>query len=713
MLPLLLAALQGVAVPTAETPAADTLRPAADSVAMATAYQDAGTRELVLRARMHRGGIDASVFRYTATARQRVSLGLRALRRDRLIYRRETATLLDWRRDGSSRIEVVGAREAAPIAVAGVRVPGGLEGWARGFLPRPGDDRLFVNPTGEGFAWHPLVEGGEAMYRYASGDTTVIRLPDGGTIRVIELRVTPRERDIRLVTGSFWVETDNHAIVQATFRPSRDFDLDRDGGADADDVPGVLKPVRFDVRYITVEYGLWEMRWWMPRLIAFDGSLQMGIAQFPITLELTYDDYRVEADRYGLPELPPLTLRLAGQPDGKPRAHTFPIHVVVADTVDLLRSPLLPRSIYAAGEQLVSEREMRDLADRLGVLPPPPWVRERPSVSWPWSPGRGLLRYNRVEGLSAGVRADLDAGRARFDLTARLGASDLEPNLELGAAFPSLRRAWRVAGYHRLATADPVAQPFGIQNSLSALLFGEDYGVYFRATGAELIVRPAPGEARYEARLYAERQLAADRNTDFSVRRLMKSEHRFRPNIAADRADQVGVSLAAGFHRGLDPTAARAGAWGEVTVETGTFTFVRPGLTLFGGVPLPGGLVAAMELGAGTTVGRETDAGVAPIQSAWFLGGPATLRGFPGGTFSGPDHARARIELANRLPAARLVLFSDAGWVGSFDAYRSDDLAVSVGVGASLLDGLLRFDLARAIQPTDGWRMDVYVDALF
>jgi hypothetical protein len=720
MLPLLLAALQGITVTVTRPPVTDTLLPVADSAAMATAFRDDATRELVRLARAHRGVIDASVFRYTATARQRFSLGVRALRRDRLIYRRETASHVDWRRDGASRVEVLGAREAVPIALSGVRIPGDLEGWARSFVPRPGDDRLFVNPGGDGFAWHPLVEGGEALYRYATGDTTVIRLPDGGTVRLVELRVTPRERDIRVVTGSFWIELDHYAIVQAVFRPSRDFDLDRDlarlspeDAGDAAEVPGILKPVRFDIRYITVEYGLWEMRWWMPRLMAFDGSLQMGALRFPITMELTYADYVVEPDRYGLPELPPLRLHLAGYPYAKPLTFRYPTHVVVADTASLLASPLLPASVYAEGERLITEGEMRELADRLGALPPVPWEVARPAVSWPWEPGRGLLRYNRVEGLSAGVRVDWDLTRAHLDLTGRMGTADQVPNVELGATLPTFRRSWRAAAYHRLAAADPGARPFGLQNSLSALLLGQDQGLYYRASGAELKVEPAAGAVRYRARLYGERQAPVDANTDFSLRRLVNEEHRFRPNIEADRADQVGASVQVGRDQGLDPTGARWGAWLDLTAETGTFTFARPGVTLRGGVPLPGRFLAAAELGAGTMVGASQEGRVAPVQSHWFLGGPGTLRGFAPASFSGPDHLRGRLELASRFPAARVALFSDAGWAGSFEDYRPRDLALSAGVGGSLLDGLLRLDVARALRPTTGWRLELYVDALF
>ncbi|MFO7894543.1 MAG: hypothetical protein R6U63_12480 [Longimicrobiales bacterium] len=713
---LLIAALQtvNVNVEVNAGPSPDTLRPQPDSADYATAYESEAARELVRLARGHRGVIDASVFHYTATSHQRVSVGIRALRRERILYRRETATTVEWWRDRPSRVRVEGAREAVPVAVPGLHVPEGLEEWARSFMPKPGDDRLFAATTEGGFSWHPLVEGGEALYRYAVGDTTVIRLPDGEEVRLVELRAIPRARDVRVVTGSFWIELENHAIVQALFRPAREFDLERDlarfdpdDAGDLDDVPAVFKPIIFEIDYVTVDYGLWEMRWWMPRHMGFHGSLRMGAATFPVSLEIRYSDYTVEADRYGLPELPPVIRELAGDSTVRPRPYEHGVIVEVADSAELMDSPLLLESFYSPAQALISAGELRDLTDRLGLLPPAPWEAGRPRFTPPWVPGRGLLRYNRVEGLSAGARVDWDLGRLRLGLTGRLGAADLEPNAELGVVIPTLRRSWRVAGYRRLAVADPSLRPLGLGNSLTGLLFGRDDGSYFRAAGAEVRVSPAAGTG-YTARLYAERQRGATVHTDFSLPHLFDATRVFRPNVAADPADQLGLAVTVGGERGLNPAGFRWGGWLDVTAETGTYTFVRPGLTLRASGPVLG-LLVGMELAGGTTLAD----GDASTQAAWLLGGTGTLRGFHGGALAGPDYGRARAELANVFPAVRLALFADAGWAGTADAFVEEDIALSAGIGASLLDGLLRVDLARRIQPTVGTRLELYIDALF
>lgn len=715
---LLLAALQSAGFSTG--PDGEPRIPEPDAAAMATAYADADTRELVRLARAHRGVIDSTVFRYRATSRQRVSVGIRALRRDRMLFRREVATVIDWRRDGRSRVEVKGAREVIPVAIRGVRIPDDLTDWARDLVPEPGGDRLFISPEGAGFAWHPLVDNAESVYRFAIGDTTVIRLPDGQEIRLAELRVTPRSRDIRLITGSFWIELDDHAIVQAVFRPSREFDLERDLPAidpseadDVDEIPGIFKPIRFDIRYVTVDYGLWEMRWWMPRLMAFDGYLQMGAARFPVTLELSYSDYDVQADPLGLPPLPPVMRELAGDTTVRPRPYRRGTEVVVADEDELLDSPLLGESIYADSESLITDRQIDELGRRLDALPAPPWQIGAPRVTWPWAWSPGLVRYNRVEGASIGARVDWDLGRLRTDLTGRYGFADRKAAAELGVHIPTLRRTWRLAGYHRLAVADPAARPLALGNSLSAFVLGRDDGHYFRASGAELTVTPMPGEARYSLRLYGERQRTAERNTDFSLRHWTDRDHVFRPNLVAARSDQFGLAAAVGLDRGLDPGAFRWGAWLDLSAETGTYTFARPGLTLRATGPLPGPLVAAAEVAAGTTVGRGDRATAAPPQSWWFMGGPTTVRGFEAGYRTGPDQLRGRLELATDFPGARLAAFSDAGWAGTFPVGDADRVLLSAGVGASFLDGLLRLDLARAIQPVEQWRFHVYVDALF
>src|SRR6266516_7853227 len=86
-----------------------------------SAYLDPGARELVARAR--RLLVDRSIRAYDVTVRERIAVGLRALRRDRMVYRRELALHVSWRRDTVGEIRVLGAREAIPIALRHEQIP--------------------------------------------------------------------------------------------------------------------------------------------------------------------------------------------------------------------------------------------------------------------------------------------------------------------------------------------------------------------------------------------------------------------------------------------------------------------------------------------------------------------------------------------------------------------------------------------------------------
>ncbi len=258
----------------------------------ADAYLDPGARDLVARARERRAREERLVTGYQATVTQRIGVGIRALRRDRMLFHQEISARIDWRRDSTTRIEVLGARQAIPIAIRGVQVPDDLDSDAGDLAFDPGTDYLRI--TGEmqeGFL-HPLSAGSESSYRFASGDTNEIALPGGRTIRLVELRFTARRAEFRLISGSVWFDAESYGVVRAVFRPARPFDMDIDTDPDehdGDHVPAVLKPVRAEVRYVTIEYGLYGSRWWLPRLMAIDAEASMGtLMRVPVRFEQLY-----------------------------------------------------------------------------------------------------------------------------------------------------------------------------------------------------------------------------------------------------------------------------------------------------------------------------------------------------------------------------------------------------------------------------------------
>jgi len=710
--------------------------PVAPAVA-AGAYRDATARELVRRAREYRRVADRSVRAYQALARQRASAGLRMPLRERTLFGQEIAARVAWQRDGTARVEVIGARTRV-IADDDDDKGDDWRDEARELAFDPTDERMRMGLMGnETWIRHPLAVGSERDYRFTAGDTLTVRLSGGETVRVFELRVEPRRLDAPLVSGSIWLEDRSYGVVRTLLRLSHSLTQEirssttRDSagkrstsvnvsiGGDSSSGPArrrrrggrgmwLIPEIRLDVRYITTEYGLVQNRWWMPTNTAIDATVTAGGFSVPARFERSWSQYRVEGDPLPVPGAP---VAAAPEPSDTPQVcrgndkcscnngRCMLVEVIVpADTAALALSPELPPPL-TTGAPLLSGKEAGDLGRELGRVASDPWVFSRPSVRR----APFLLRFNRVEGLSVGARQTMDFGPIAVDGTVRIATATGEPDVELGVRRETAERRLRLAAYRRLAAANPAERPLGLGNSLGALLWGRDNGDYFRATGAELRGAPPRSERPWmEWRLFGEHQSPVSTETDLSLRGI-GSDFTFRPNIAADRADQFGLGLVL---RPLVDRRALGFRWGTeigVEAEAGTFRFARPSLRLNGALPL-GDFAFALDAAAGTSFGDV------PVQSLWRLGGAGTLRGYDGSAAAGTAFWRGRGELGRGSGATRLALFSDVGWAGSRGDVSFQRPLWSVGAGVSVLDGLMRVDLARALRAPTGWRLELYMD---
>ena len=715
------------------------------------AFLDPGAADLLRGARDRRARVERNIDMYRVTARQRVHAGLEAVSRDRTLFGQEMAVRIEWRRGQTGNVRVLGAREASPSTERGVQLPGNLSGDATDLAFDPDELQLSLFQFGFGGGDEddedddedevdgrrsrtgvdtdrdstsvnvsvapidPLSAGSEAHYRFRSGDTTVVRLPDGSQLRLIQLEILPRRREFRLLRGSLWIDQQTKGVVRSVLTTARPFDLRRDVD---EDIPGVVNTfgaVRAEVRYVTVEYALFQGRWWLPRLVAVDAEANMGmLAGFPVRYERSYSDYEVEASAAPRQEsVAVLTqqdttaervcteqAKAAGEQCSCQGGRCQRWRVdIPSDTLALLNSPDLPPPLADGNARLITGEEVESLArvltpslGRMGDFAPELSVRFTE------------LRYNRVEALSVGARAEVVWGPLTADGVARIGVADLEPNVELGIARETLARRTRIAGYRRLATFDPASRALGLGGSLNALLFGRDEADYFLASGAEITGQPVR-EERWQLgwRVFGEHQHPVSRNTDVTLAALWDDEP-FRGVRPAERADQAGasVSLARTFGGDRAPARFTLGTWAEG--QAGTFGFGRGQVTARLAAPSLGRFALALEAAAGSSTGDV------PLQGLWYLGGPTTVRGYEGALVGGEAFWRARAEIATPLPAARLVLFSDAGWAGARDSWRFDPPLLSAGVGASFLDGLVRLDLSRAIRDPKGWRVDLYLD---
>lgn len=708
----------------------------------ATAFRDSGARALLMRARAARLSQDSTLTSYDATAYERISAGMKigSWGRDRLLFRSEKASRVRWERGRGAVVDVTGARAALPMfqGAGKAEVDSDMDTPIPYF---PGQETLWIGSelakadVGSSEIIHPLAAGAEAYYTYASGDSASFQLPGGRRIVVRELRVTPRKPAWNVAVGSLWFDAGTGQLVRGVFRMAEPMNIfavakQEDGEDPEKDIPiwlrPMLTPMIASVDVITVDYGLFNGRYWLPRSQTAEGKARVGAMRVPFSLgqRFEYDDVNSTMD------LPPVQLAEADT------AHTVAAHAarrtarrsactdtsavrtvtrtrfdgalrvlvrIPCDTAKLVHSPTLPRSIYDTPDTLFADADVDALvASALSLRRQSEIAPEPPQLHW----GLPYTRYNRIEGLStaAEVTEDIGAGYSGRALV-RLG-TDLSPDGELALSRTNLRETYTLGAYRRLESANDWSNPFTLGASLTALLFGHDDAVYYRTAGVELTHQQDAGW--FDTwRLFAEQEFDASVHSRFSFAGTLKGNH-FPDNIDATNGNVVGLALRSHKSFGEDPRGFRALSDVRVEGAAGTFDYTRGMLDVTMMHPLGGPLSGALTLGGGMS------GGAVPTQRLFYLGGMSTVRGQDVGVEVGNAYWNTRAELGLGNVLAKPVIFGDLGWAGDRHRLTTGVAPVSgAGVGASFLDGLLRIDVAKGIRPSNGVRASMYVDARF
>jgi len=748
------------------------------------AFSDPAARRLFVAAQANWATLDESILRYTATIQQRIAALLRTPLKDRVLYRNETAVRAFWDHEYDAVVQVMGTHSQYPGRTIAMR-EGDLD-WLED-LPfdepfDPGADRLFFGMPGSGrdedqperrtrrrgaeirdesrdedvdaefWVAHPLAHGADSLYRYESGDTLAISLPDGRRLLTVQLDVVPTIADVHRISGTLWIEPESGALVRAVYRLSRQFDAIRDIAELQEEeeagsfryVPGLFKPWTFDLNMIAVDYALWDFEVWLPRSMRMEGEVGAGILKMPVQMDVAYqiESVHTRLDEERAPErlgsealierhfetraeaMAFLAGVLSEEDDIEYEpAETEPFArdrrsymIVPEDRASVASSPRLPAPIWEEAEGFPSDEEIEEYVTTLADLPTPaveglPW---RAHMGWARP---DLFRYNRVEGpaLGGGVEAEI-GGPHSLSASGFFGFADREPKARVELRRSTVRRRLTLGGYRELAATDPRGRYLGFGNSVNAFLFGRDDGEYYMRTGADLTWR-RPEDARdsRELRLYVERQDSTPRSINYALLHAFDPGWDFRPNIFADEVEEVGAELRLSPWRGGDPFGTQIGLelyghgarWRPVGGSAATdYARARAVVRLAAPLGSPRWRLG-MEAGGGHTWGD------APLQRSWFLGGATTLRGYPASSASGPTFGRARIEVARNWDVGGASLFWDAGWAGVHTDFDWNGVLHGVGVGGSVLDGLLRMDFSHGLTgPLKQFRVDLYLDAL-
>jgi len=689
--------------------------------------------------------------------------GLTAVGRMRLMARYESVARVGWDHELGAWGEMIASRSVVPFL--GEHEPHADADDIALTLPYyPGRDRLWPmtelsDALHEGLQrdipWieHPLDAGADSLYQLVLGDSITFRLPDASVIRLREIRVKPRRPDQRLMVGSLWVDIATGALVRAAYRPSTPMDLwpffEKEMDDDDRDALRRFGPYTGNVQEIVVEHGLYEGRFWLPRTRMAAGEGTARGMRVTIEIQQTFRYERVAAVPFGdvahvvlpAPDIDPRDGRVRRQPwrgredwDSRCREHgdTSAINrpealvrdsglttmwsegvrfrvLLPCDRRDLLTSSELPPSIYGKGEELFSETDFsalqRDANAALAMDRQADWNPQTPRVSLGFQ--RGLVRYNRVEGLSVAGRVDRELGKGYLVFgVARIGVADLQPNAEATIQRSNTRVTLDATAYRRLSAANEWGNPAGVGSSVTALLFGRDEGLWYRTMGVETkgVTQSLGGSAAFSWRLFAERHDSAIVETQFSAAHAMNGV-RFMPALPTSVGAYYGAATAVTFAAGSDPRGFRMGGSMRAEGAGGQMEYGR----------------GLLELTLNRGVGRSTQAtltgsagsslGDVPWQRLYYIGGPETVHGHAPGDMAGDAYWFGRFELARGHPLVGTAVFADAGWAGPrADWTRAPPTIRGAGFGVRLLQGLIRLDLSRGLEKDGRVRGDVFID---
>lgn len=692
-------------------------------------FYDPTARRLLEFARAARDREVEGIRSYEATLTERVQLGMggRRFRRNRTLLEQDRVARVRWSRDGPNQVRWLGVRRE----VVAVRVgegegdpdePGeqeeseenGHEG-VPGFLRwAPGSDRLVF---GGDWALNPLADTAHLHYRFRAGDSIRVMLPGhADPILLAELQVEPRRLAFQLVAASLWIHPETGQVARAAYRPARPFSMRLDGDdGSGNGIPRWLPDIQGEIRVVTVDYYLHNLEWWLPRSFRFQGEGRVGGAlRFPVAVEWELADYAVNAEAMDLPSEAaalPAGARLVvarSSPDAEEGETDAPGRVVSVSyqpPADSLASHGgLPSGSVGVGG-LMEPGEMAELEEQLrGWIPSPPSFRlgALPEVEG------GVVRHNRVEGLAVAWGAGLTLpGGVRLEGVARGAASErsVRGEIHLARARPGGR--WRLGAFRRLAGVSDWDEPFSLPASVTSLLLGRDRITYLEVRGAELGVSGESRRYNWELRSFVEEHRSVERSADFHFMRLFDADpFPENPSISPVSLAGVRAEIRGWWESPLQGLDVSGRGWGEVGTADGE-GYGRVAGSAAVSMALPGGVGFGVEAGAGTLLGESQ-----LVQKHFYLGGEETLRGFSREGLAGTDFWFGRLELGRGLAAGRFLVFSDAAWAGEGEGWKTGSPWASVGVGLSVLEGLLRAEVARGIRGGSDTRVYLYLDGV-
>jgi hypothetical protein len=557
--------------------------------AAAQAWNSDAALALARRAVLRRGGsvADSSLHDYKAQAHGFLfflgAFGQGLADPPRLVKADQLELEVYWRAPASSKQRVVGWRDQAqlPTDINYHRDHLGIIQNNFGAAMRLGEgDEVRDVP-------HPLSSAGPETYDFALGDTTSILLPER-EVRVVTLRVRPKEFGLPRIVGTLYLDAETADLVRMAFNFTPRSYLD----AELEDVSVVL------------DNALWERRYWLPYRQEIEIRRRATWLDVPVR-GIIRARWEIDGYVFNLGLAPSwfagdeITFLPKAERDSFPWKE--PIGAALQDVAEPVRQNDLER-VRAEVEQIAGRRILTGLKGRrLGVR----------GVS-------DLLHANRVEGLAVGAGVVLRGGGERRELRARgsYGFADHRAKGALSAVDRRGRSALEVSGYRDVRDVGDAAVIAPLFNSFSAQEFGRDYGDYYLADGARLTYRRGVG-VRSEWRASVGRESIGSLAVAAAP-----ANGSFRPNppLGGSGVDLVQVAL----ERKSEGFAVRRDLHVETMLEGGRTdggaTYLR--LSGAGHMLVPAGATRLLLRAQGGVASADL-----PAHRAFVLGGRGTLLG--------------------------------------------------------------------------------------
>jgi hypothetical protein len=716
-------------------------------------YADPATAALVARGRERHRERDAAVRSYEALVRTRIDAILARGRFARLIplAALEQVTQLTWQAPNDLRLVTLGQR--ARTAFGSTRVDAR---WSQPwFAPRfLGDSIRLLDAFPERAAVHPLGAGAEPYYRYAIEDSLELALA-GRTVRAIAVRVTPTRAEGAFVAGTLWLDAATAELVRFrfTFVGQQLWDVPH-GSTPADSARARRENARAaQVLRVSadLEYGLFHERYWLPFrqvLVLELESPWFGNVVFPVTYVSTFSDVRVNAaapiafavplpDTGATAEATVVGSALdsaasSGQagagdvrrPNDAARARTarrererregyasagrwpggryetvVPPDSALGTYADWRDSLTLSVS---SGDALRLGELRREALASVSRLPRDLYPRPRVLVAA--EQVADLWRFNRAEGhaIGAGVRWPLGGPFLAVGARARYAFTDRRLQAAATLRRDAVGSRAEVTVFREMRDADPLAPGLDPGNSFRATVLAHDDGAYVFTQGAELRWQSTVrGTAEVALGVRFARERAPHRLAHAGLNDLLGGSGDFPPldPVLAGSFTTVSGSVSGG----RAPTSWRLGA--ELTAGAGA-AGARLWTAAATSVRAPAGVDVALRGWAGVGAGDRIP------QREFRLGGAQTLRGYEAGALRGASAYAASVSgtLAGRVVSPEL--FADIGQVAARRLAFGGRPRASVGAGVSVLWGLVRLHVARALDSGAHWRFDIAFAAL-